>query len=219
MGRIHAIKRALFARDHFTHDKNRFRIPIDLFCPGLDVVAVDSPEWFPPWYKDLSNNRKLYINREGGGPVAADIQKKLKTESEWFTVAVDFDGVINPYPPRKPFPFMDEPDQDVIKVINRLFMEGFCIIIWTVRGGKLIKPLKEYLHKNGILFHYINENPEFDCKYKNLSRKIAASVYWDDRNVCHVDNPDIAYHFIVGKYRNALPVDPRQCGVGIESNT
>lgn len=207
MGRIHALKRLLIT-DHFKHNQKEFSLPIEMVMNGLSVSYTDWPAILPSWGADIDwqHNR-------------ATIPKKLKTHNEWFSIAFDFDGVINPYPPKKPFPYMGQPDPGMVQIINKLFVQGFCIIIWTVRGGKLIKPLKKYLHDNGILFHYVNENPGFDIKYKNLSRKIAASVYVDDRNVHYINDPDAIYDQIIFNYKDSLPVDPRQCGVGIEANT
>ncbi len=212
MGRVQTIKRALFNKDHFEHNESHFKLSIETVIKGLDVSFKNWPSMLPPWGK--------YIVWTKGW---ATIPKKVKISpnqqhKEWFAVAVDFDGIINPYPPEKPFPYMGIPDPNVVSVINRLFIEGYCIIIWTCRGGKLIKPLKEYLNNNGILFHYVNENPEYDLKYNDLSKKVAVNIYWDDRNVFHKNEPGTAYTLITNAFENAVSVDPGGVGAGIDPN-
>ena len=80
------------------------------------------------------------------------------------------------------------------KVINYFYDRGHTIIINTMREDKVIPTLGKskrkfkteaikWLKKSGIKYHYINENPIEVIEKWGDSRKMAADVNIDDRNI------------------------------------
>lgn len=80
-------------------------------------------------------------------------------------IYVDIDGILcnntyGDYEKAKPFP-------DNIKEINRLYDEGFTIVIWTARGGTTSidwsELTKKQLKEWGLKYHYIDKHkPNYD---------------------------------------------------------
>jgi hypothetical protein len=106
-------------------------------------------------------------------------------------LAIDFDGTIVEHQ----FPRIGTILPDAKETINRLYEEGHKIIIWTCRNNTEPShypdpnweqaPLTEvvnFLRRNGIKFHSINENHP-DIGFWLESRKVFADVYIDDRNL------------------------------------
>ena len=95
-------------------------------------------------------------------------------------IAVDFDGTIveHRYPEigeEKLFAF------DTIKQLQKL---GHQVILWTYRAGKELDEAVEYCRKNGVEFYAVNKSyPEEVFSDDEISRKIDAEVFIDDRNI------------------------------------
>ncbi len=94
------------------------------------------------------------------------------------TIAIDFDGTIveHKYPKiGKPLPF-------VFQTLKALQEEGHLLILWTYRCGDLLNEAIEFCKKNGIEFYTINKSYPEETFDQNISRKILADIYIDDRN-------------------------------------
>jgi hydroxymethylpyrimidine pyrophosphatase-like HAD family hydrolase len=94
-------------------------------------------------------------------------------------IAVDFDGTIveHKYPKigkTKPFAF------ETLKRMNEL---GACLILWTIRTGKELDEAVKFCHKNGVEFYAVNKNYPEEIFDENISRKVNADIFIDDRNV------------------------------------
>lgn len=88
------------------------------------------------------------------------------------------------------FPEIDSLKKDAKFYINKLFDEGFFIKINTCRTAAHETQAKEFLEKEGIKFHLINENhPDLIKFYKNNCRKISADIYIDDKNIDTILDP------------------------------
>jgi hydroxymethylpyrimidine pyrophosphatase-like HAD family hydrolase len=94
-------------------------------------------------------------------------------------IAVDFDGTIveHRYPKiGRPFPF-------VFETLIALQKNGHQIILWTYRTGTQLEEAIEFCRSNGIEFYAVNKNyPEEEYDF-DISRKIHADIYIDDRNL------------------------------------
>ena len=102
-----------------------------------------------------------------------------------FTIAIDFDDTIAD----TTFPQINGLKHQADIYINKLYSEGFNIIINTCRSGKYEGQVQEFLDKYGINYHYINSNlPESIAYYKQDCRKISADLYVDDK--CLMGIPD-----------------------------
>jgi hypothetical protein len=96
------------------------------------------------------------------------------------TIAVDFDGVINPYFKGFQGPGIYEPPKLDMKILlERLQDEGWTIIIFTCRDEE--SGIRKYLQTWGIPFSFINFNPRNE--ELGLSRKVVADVYLDDKAI------------------------------------
>ncbi len=94
-------------------------------------------------------------------------------------IAVDFDGTIveDAYPRvGKPMPF-------ALETIKMLQADGHRIILWTYRHGKALKDAEEFMIKCGIPPYAVNRSyPEEESHPNDVSRKINADLFIDDRN-------------------------------------
>ncbi len=94
-------------------------------------------------------------------------------------IAVDFDGTIveHKYPEigrQRPFAF------DTLKALQK---KGHRLILWSHRSGELLTCAVKYCKDHGIEFYAVNKNfPEEKWDAQD-SRKIAADLYIDDRNL------------------------------------
>jgi len=107
------------------------------------------------------------------------------------TIAVDFDGTIveHEYPKiGKPIPF-------AIETLKHLQRDGHTLILWSVRDGKLLQDAVDYCEKNGLFFYAANKNyPEEDTV--TASRKLAADLFIDDRNLGGLPDWGVIYNTI-----------------------
>lgn len=72
----------------------------------------------------------------------------------------------------------------VKEIINKLYLEGFYIIINTCRTGDQELKVIQYLRDVGILFHRINTNhPGLISYFKEDSRKLSGDIHIDDKNI------------------------------------
>ncbi|MDD2195817.1 MAG: hypothetical protein PHW91_01395 [Bacteroidales bacterium] len=94
-------------------------------------------------------------------------------------VAVDFDGTIV----ENKFPDIGKPMLFAFETLKAMQQKGMLLILWTVRKGKELDEAIEFCRANGVEFYAVNANyPEeqFDAE---VSRKIEADVFIDDRNI------------------------------------
>jgi len=94
-------------------------------------------------------------------------------------IAVDFDGTIV----ESRYPKIGKPMMFAFETMKKLQEMGHPLILWTYRSGKYLDEAVEFCRDNGIEFYAINKSypeEEFD---ESISRKIAADIFIDDRNV------------------------------------
>lgn len=90
------------------------------------------------------------------------------------------------------------------KYINKLYNDGWYIIIWTCRTDENAPHVpftkaKEYLEEKGICYHQMNEHhPLLVTTFGNNSRKIAADFYIDDKNIFGLPAWSKIYNHLVG---------------------
>jgi hydroxymethylpyrimidine pyrophosphatase-like HAD family hydrolase len=95
-------------------------------------------------------------------------------------IAVDFDGTIveHKYPKiGKLMPF-------AIETLIELQKQGYELVLWTYRAGKYLDEAVEFCRERGLEFYAVNKNsPDEILDECNISRKIYADIYIDDRNI------------------------------------
>lgn len=95
-------------------------------------------------------------------------------------IAVDFDGTIVEHR----YPAIGEEKLFAFETLRQLQKLGHQIILWTFRAGKELEDAVDYCKKKGVEFYAINKSyPEEIYTEKEISRKIDADVFIDDRNI------------------------------------
>lgn len=114
------------------------------------------------------------------------------------TIAVDFDGTIveHKYPEigkEKPF---------AIDTLLKLQSEGYKIILWSVREGKLLEDAVNFCKERGLEFYAVNSDTQTGALFKKVeTRKLRADIYIDDRNIGGIPDWDTIYETITGIHR------------------
>jgi len=95
-------------------------------------------------------------------------------------IAVDFDGTIC----EDGYPGIGKPHIFAFETLKRMQEDGHRLILWTYRHGKKLQDAVEFCRENGIEFYAVNKsNPEQDDVEPDVSRKINADLFIDDRNI------------------------------------
>jgi hypothetical protein len=94
-------------------------------------------------------------------------------------IAIDFDGTIVD----DAYPRIGKPKLFAFETLKKMQGDGHRLILWTYRHGKRLKEAVDFCKQNGIDFYAVNKSypEEFDHD-KNVSRKIHADLFIDDRN-------------------------------------
>jgi hydroxymethylpyrimidine pyrophosphatase-like HAD family hydrolase len=96
-----------------------------------------------------------------------------------FTIAVDFDGTIVEHR----YPAIGKERTFAFETLKSLQKQGHLLILWTFRSGKELDEAVDYCLQNGLEFHAINCNYPGEKYTDDISRKIIADIYIDDRNI------------------------------------
>jgi hypothetical protein len=94
-------------------------------------------------------------------------------------IAVDFDGTIVEHE----YPEIGKEKLFAFQTLKELEKLGAMLILWTFRTGKELDEAVEYCRKNGIVFYAVNKNYPEEIFDENVSRKINADIYIDDKNI------------------------------------
>lgn len=96
-------------------------------------------------------------------------------------IAIDFDGTIV----EDHFPEIGKMVDGAREVINRLYDEGYTIIIWTCRTKINKARAIEFLVRNGVKYHYFNESSVANLRIYDWvdTRKVYADLYIDDKGL------------------------------------
>ena len=93
---------------------------------------------------------------------------------------MDFDGTIVEHR----YPAIGREILFAFDTLKALQEQRHQLILWTYRSGKELDEAVEYCRKNGIVFYAVNKNyPEEVFVEGEISRKIQADFYIDDRNI------------------------------------
>ncbi len=94
-------------------------------------------------------------------------------------IAVDFDGTIV----EAAYPKIGRPIMFAFDTLKALQQDGHRLILWTYRGGDLLKEAVDFCKKHGVEFYAVNNSFEGEKLEDHISRKIYADIYIDDRNI------------------------------------
>ncbi len=94
-------------------------------------------------------------------------------------IAVDFDGTIV----EDGYPGIGEPRIFAFETLKRLQQDGHRLILWTYRCNNRLEEAVQFCKENGIEFYAVNKSfPEEEFN-GDVSRKIMADLFIDDRNI------------------------------------
>lgn len=111
---------------------------------------------------------------------------------EQLFLSIDFDGTIV----EEGFPEIGKIKPRTVELMKQAKEQGHIIIVWTARSDIHLEKAREFLIKNEIPYHFINENPEDEYAKKGIQgRKLFSHVYLDDRAV-HVDDIEDVFHML-----------------------
>lgn len=106
------------------------------------------------------------------------------------TIAVDFDGTIVEHK----FPEIGKELPFATETLKALQKKGHKLILWTYRAGEELEDAIKFCRDKGIEFYAINRNYPEEKYTDEISRKILADIYIDDRNFGGMPNwTDIYY--------------------------
>lgn len=97
-------------------------------------------------------------------------------------IAVDFDGTIVEHK----YPAIGEERPFATEVLKMLIADRHKLILWSVREGQLLEDAVKWCADRGVTFYAVNSDSSDmfkEAKDKNLSCKLNADVFIDDRNV------------------------------------
>lgn len=94
-------------------------------------------------------------------------------------LAIDFDGTIV----ENKYPSIGKPIIFAFETLIKLQKKGFTLILWTYRSGKRLEEAVQFCKENGVEFYAVNRSYPEEEYTENISRKINADIFIDDRNV------------------------------------
>ncbi|TVZ48619.1 BT0820 family HAD-type phosphatase [Olleya sp. Hel_I_94] len=99
--------------------------------------------------------------------------------SKGLIIAVDFDGTIV----EDAYPGIGQERLFAFETLKRLQADGHRLILWTYRHGKKLDEAVAYCEENGITFYAVNQSFPEETFNNEVSRKIHADLFIDDRNI------------------------------------
>ncbi|QXP60105.1 BT0820 family HAD-type phosphatase [Olleya sp. HaHaR_3_96] len=99
--------------------------------------------------------------------------------SKGLIIAVDFDGTIV----EDGYPGIGQERLFAFETLKRLQADGHRLILWTYRHGKKLDEAVAYCQDNGITFYAVNQSFPEEVFKNEVSRKIHADLFIDDRNI------------------------------------
>ncbi|MEL0643946.1 hydrolase [Olleya sp. Ti.3.14] len=99
--------------------------------------------------------------------------------SKGLIIAVDFDGTIV----EDAYPGIGQERLFAFETLKRLQADGHRLILWTYRHGKKLDEAVAYCQENGITFYAVNQSFPEETFNSEVSRKIHADLFIDDRNI------------------------------------
>ena len=94
-------------------------------------------------------------------------------------IAVDFDGTIV----EDAYPKIGKPNIFAFETLKKLQDEGHRLILWTYRCGNRLEEAVKFCESNDIFFYAVNSSFPEENYSPDVSRKIHADLFIDDRNI------------------------------------
>lgn len=94
-------------------------------------------------------------------------------------IAVDFDGTIV----EDAYPKIGKPLLFAFDTLKKLQEEGHRLILWTYRCEDKLEDAVKFCEDNGVFFYSVNSSFPEEEYTNDISRKIHADLFIDDRNI------------------------------------
>lgn len=95
-------------------------------------------------------------------------------------LAIDFDGTIV----EGRYPEIGKPKLFAFETLKKLQDDGYLLVLWTFRSGDKLTDAVEFCKSKGLEFYAVNKSyPEEEFVNGEMSRKIDADIFIDDRNI------------------------------------
>ena len=117
-------------------------------------------------------------------------------------IAVDFDGTIV----EDAYPKIGKPMIFAFETLKKLQQEGHRLILWTYRCGSRLDEAVAFCEENDISFYAINNSFSGEEYTSDISRKINADIFIDDRSIGGFIGWGEVYQILT----NETPVIPKQ---------
>lgn len=95
------------------------------------------------------------------------------------TIAVDFDGTIVEHA----YPKIGREMLFAFDTLKALKKKGHKLILWTFRAGSTLDEAVAFCKENGVEFYAVNKSYPEETMGPEISRKINADIFIDDRNI------------------------------------
>ena len=99
--------------------------------------------------------------------------------TEHLIIAVDFDGTIV----EDAYPQIGKPMIFAFETLKKLQERGHRLILWTYRHGSKLDDAVRFCEENGVHFYAVNKSFAEEKFNNDMSRKIHADLFIDDRNI------------------------------------
>lgn len=94
-------------------------------------------------------------------------------------IAIDFDGTIV----EDAYPKIGKPILFAFETLKKLQDNGHRLILWTYRSGERLNKAVKFCEDHGIFFYAVNNSFPEEKYTDDVSRKINADLFIDDRNI------------------------------------
>lgn len=110
-------------------------------------------------------------------------------------IAVDFDGTLV----ENDYPRIGKPIVFAFDTLIKLQENGFRLILWTYRSGRTLEEAVQFCKDRGVSFYAVNNSFPEEEPDSEISRKINADIFIDDRNIGGLMDWGQIYHELIGE--------------------
>lgn len=125
------------------------------------------------------------------------------------TIAVDFDGTLV----ENRYPEIGKPIMFAFETLKKLQEEGHQLILWTYRSDEKLREAVDFCEQKGIVFYAVNKSYPEEIYEPQISRKILADLFIDDRNINGLPPWGEIYHQLTTKKPEAPKVQKKKRGL------
>ena len=113
-------------------------------------------------------------------------------------IAVDFDGTIV----EDAYPRIGKPQIFAFETLKKLQDDGHRLILWTYRHSEKLDEAVIFCKNNGIEFYAVNSSFPGEKFAGDMSRKINADIFIDDRNIGGFKGWGVIYQMLTNSKYN-----------------